>query len=108
MSFFVKMCVVDTLPEPVALGWDDRDRALAFHCGDDGVGIIGFVRNDLPGHQTLDQFPGRHTVMNLAAGQLQTHGVAQGVDDGVNLGCQPTPTAAYGLGLTPPLPPVAR
>lgn len=62
------MRVVDTLPKPVSLGWDDRDRALAFHCGDDGVGIIGFVRNNMFSRQVLDEFEGRYAVMDLATG----------------------------------------
>ena len=58
--------------------------------------------------QVLDEFDGRNTVVDLATGQFQANGVAQSVDDSMNFGCQPTTTAAYGLGLVPPFPPVAR
>ena len=68
MPFFVKMRVVETLPKPVSFGWDDRECALAFHCGDDGVGIIGFVCNNMFSRQVLDEFKGWHAVMDLATG----------------------------------------
>ena len=102
------MGIIGTLPETIALGRDDRDSAMPLHSGYNGVGVVGLVRNDMFGRQTFYQFEGRHTVVNLSCGQLQTNGVAQGVDDSMNFGCQPSTTAAYGLGLAPPLPPVAR
>lgn len=102
------MCVVGALPPPIPLGGDDRESAASLHFGYNGVGIIGLVRNDMFNRQVLDEFEGRHAVMDLATSKFQANGVPQGVDDSMNLGCQPTTTAAYGLGLVPPLPPVAR
>ena len=102
------MCVIGALPKTIALGRDDRERAMSLHSGYDGVSVVGLVRNDMFSHQALYQFDGRHTVVNLSCRQFQANGVAQGVDDSMNFGCQPSTTAAYGLGLAPPLPPVAR
>ena len=108
MPFFVKMCVIGALPKTIAFGRDDRNSATSRHCGDNSVCVVGLVRNDMFSRQTLDHFDGRDTVVDLAAGQFQANGVAQGVDDSMNFGCQPATTAAYGLGLVPPFPPVAR
>ena len=102
------MCVIGTLPETIALGGDDRKSATSLHRGDNSVCVVGLVRNDILNRQTLDQFDGRNTVVDLAAGQFQANGVAQGVDDSMDFGCQATTTASYGLGLVPPFPPVAR
>ena len=71
VPFFVKMRVVEALPETIAFGRDDRDSATSLHCGDNSVGVVGLVRNDMLSRQTFDQFDGRNTVVDLAAGQFR-------------------------------------
>jgi hypothetical protein len=70
-------------------GRDDCDRVLS---GDDiaeRFRVIAFVAEDMIGWQIGDQSLGVGVVTGLTGRENEPEGVAQGIDDGVDLGGQP-------------------
>ena len=86
MSLFVEMPVVFTRHATVFLRRDYRYSALLEDKVDEVLGVVGLVSGDMVSRNPLNQFGGRHNVVNLAPGEFQTNGVAQGINDGMNFG----------------------
>ena len=99
------MFVVCSLITAVFSGWDHRDCALFYNGVNDVLGVKGLVCDDMLSRQALNQLYGWYAVMHLAAGELESNGVAQCIDNGMNLGRQASATAANSLGVAPPFAP---
>ena len=86
MSLFVEMPVVFTLHATVLLRRNYRHRALLEDKVDEILSVVGLVGGDMVSRKPLNQLGGRQNVVNLAPGEFQTNGVAQGINDGMNFG----------------------
>ena len=81
----------------VGFGWDDRgDRSLV-EGGDEGVGVEGLVGDQSGWIDGFDQRFGAGEIVILTGGQHHLDGIAEGVDERVNLGGQSAPGSADGL-----------
>ena len=80
------MPVVFTLHSTVLLRRDHRHSALLEDKVDEVLGVVGLVGGDMASRKPLNQFGGRHNVVDLAPCEFQTNGVAQGINDGMDFG----------------------
>jgi len=84
-----------SMPVDFALGFSVapwRDDGLGTGCldgFDQSVAVVAFVGDDCTGGYRLDQGRALRNVSDLAGGQNQSNGIAQGVDARMNLGRQP-------------------
>ena len=81
----------------VGFGWDDwRDRS-SVEGADEGVGVKGLVGDQSAGIDGFDQRFGTSQIVILARAEHHLDGIAEGVDEHVNLGGQSAAGSADGL-----------
>ena len=82
----------------VGLGRNDC-RLAGFGQGDDHslVGIVGFVGDQGVRLHVGEKMLGAVQIVSLSAGQVELQRIAQGIDDGVDLGAQASSGASDGL-----------
>ena len=80
------MPVVFTLHATVLLRRDYRRSTLFENEVDEVLGVVGFASADMVSCNPLDQLCCGHNIVDLAPGEFQTDGVAQGINDGMNFG----------------------
>jgi len=85
----------------IGLGRNNRFDFSAFEAGDEAIGVIAFVSENRICLRLGDKRFGLGDVVSLSTGEAERQGIAQGVDDDMNLGGQSTARAAYGLVETP-------
>ena len=61
------------------------------------IGVISFVAEQGSGLNKRQQCIGLRDVMDLPAREAERQRIAQGVDDHMDLRCEPAARAAYGL-----------
>ena len=88
VAFAIEREVALPLGRAVGLGWDDRSDAPLGERLDEGVGIICLVSNQGIWVSVLDQRFGASKIMSLPRREHQLDGIAQGVDERMNLGSQ--------------------
>ena len=81
----------------VGLGWDDGDDRSIVEGSDEGVGVEGLVGDQRSGIDGLDQRFGASEIVILARAEHHLDRIAEGVDEGVNLGGQSAAGSADGL-----------
>src|SRR5829696_9640866 len=91
----------------VRLGRDHRGGAAGVKLRPEPVGVEGFVAEQGAEGEALDQRRHADGVVALARQQGEAHQIAERVDEGEDLGCQAAARASDGLGLGPPLAPLA-
>src|ERR687889_2322612 len=91
----------------VGLGWDHRGGTTIVEVRPEPVGVEGLVAEQGAEGDALDQRPHADAVVALAGQQDEAHRVAEGVDQGDDLGGQPAARAADGLISSPPFAPIA-
>ena len=97
------------LPASVGLGRDVGRRASGFDLSADGVAVVALVPvQDRGNRHLVQQGIGGGAVGNLAAGQQECDGTAEGIRQGMDLGGPPAARAADRLGALPPFPPAAQ
>lgn len=89
-----------------ALG-NDRLGAAGLDMVEDGVGIVGFVSDDIIGLETGQQRDRQPCIADVAPGQNKAHGTAERIDRDVPLGGQSASGAPQSLVAEPPFWPVA-
>ena len=95
---FVEVAIV--IPAHLAVGlWGDHDGLAGGGQRDDHpcIGVESLVGDQRIGLHRRQQMVGARQIVCLAAGQEEAQRIAQGIDQGVNLGAQPSPGAADGL-----------
>lgn len=85
----------------IGLGRNDRFDLSTFEAGDEAVGVIAFVSKYRIWLHLGDKRFSLGDIVSLSAGEAQSQRIAQGVDDDMNFGGQPTARASYGLVKTP-------
>ena len=105
MALFVKIPVEFALVAAIFPRRDNWGSLLAEDEADDRGGVIGLVRDDISGFQSVDQGDGRDAVVNLTAREFETDWVAQRINNGMNFCRQAASAAANGLGVAPPFAP---
>ena len=65
------------------------------------IGIESFVRQQDSGFKLWQQDVGPLQIAGLSAGEMKSDGVAEGIDNGVNLGAQPPFATSNGLVAAP-------
>ena len=92
---FVEVSVVVSGDLTVGLGWDDRRLA---RCGKKlnhpRVGVKRFVGDQRVSVHVWEQMVSPNQVMSLAPSQEEAGGIAQRINDGVDLGAQPSSGAS--------------
>ena len=83
--------------EAVGLGRTDGCDASALERVDQGVGVISFVGQKCLGLDLIEQRRRLADIGRLPRGERQGDGIAQRIDDGVNLGGQAAAGSADGL-----------
>src|SRR5918992_4112162 len=91
----------------VGLGWDHRGGTTIVEVRPEPVGVEGLVAEQGAEGDALDQRPHADAVVALAGQQDEAHQVAEGVDEGDDLGGQAAARAADRLLPGPPLAPLA-
>jgi hypothetical protein len=91
MSLFVEMGIVLSLHFPIGTGRNHRDLTLSLGQFQYTVGIVTFICQQIDAYEPSEQGGRRNHIMNIAAGQKQPQGVAQGI------------TTAWTLVVKPPL-----
>jgi len=81
----------------VGFGWDDGDDRLIVEGGDESVGAERLVGDQGAGIDGFDQRFGAGEIVILAGAEPHLDRVAEGVDDGVNLGGQSAAGSADSL-----------
>lgn len=76
------------LNEAVGLGRDDGFDASGLKGEDQSIRIIGFVRQKCVGDEVFDQLLGLAQIRGLPRGQRESDGVAQSIDESVDLSRQ--------------------
>ena len=72
----------------VGFGWDDGDDRSIVEGGDEGVGVERLVGDQGAGIDGFDERFGAGEIVILAGAEHHLDGIAEGVDEGVNLGGQ--------------------
>ena len=85
----------------VRLGRDDGDDACGSETVEEAVGIVGLISDEGLRRGLGDELRGRHEVVHLAWGERQDKRIAQGIDEGMDLGAQTSSGASDGLVLAP-------
>ncbi len=100
---------LDQRPFPVAPGvirpwglaafarWDHRRATTRDDEGDERIGIITPISDDILTGETTDQRPRLGKVMLLAPGEPEAQRITQRIDTHMNLGAEPAPTTAQRL-----------
>ncbi len=71
----------------------DRNRPLVLDQGEQGIGIVAPIRNQVVKLQIGDQVGGLSDVVTLAAGQTEAQRIAQPIHHDVDFTAEATPTA---------------
>jgi hypothetical protein len=80
-------------------GLDVRPGALGRHGVAERVAVVGAIgHEDLARAETAQQVGGTPAVVRLSLAQLERDRKAIGVDEGVDLGCQPSSRTPHALG----------
>lgn len=74
--------------DAIGLGRNDRHDPPLLKGVDQGIGVIGFVGQERPGIDLIQQRLGLTDVGRLAGCERQRDGIAQRIDDGMDLGGQ--------------------
>ena len=97
IPFGVKGEVANASDLAVRLWRDDGLDGARFQALDEGAGVVALVAEEGSGlHLSREGFS-LGDVVDLAAGEAERKGIAQGVDDHMDLGRQAASRAAYGL-----------
>ncbi len=88
-------------------GRDDRHGALACDRVAQMRGVVAFVAKDVLGREVGDQAFGLGDIAGLAGCQDEAQGIAQCIDDGMNLGGQSAARATDRASFRPPFLPAA-
>src|SRR3712207_5378997 len=91
----------------VGLGWDNRGGTTIVEARPEPVRVERFVAEQSAEGDALDQRRHADAVVALAGQQDEAHQIAEGVDEGDDLGGQAAARAADGLILGPPFAPLA-
>ncbi len=81
----------------VGFGWDDGDDFSILEGSDEGVGVESLVGDQSAGVGGFDQRFGASQIVILARAEHHLDRIAEGVDEGVNLGGQSAAGSADGL-----------
>jgi len=81
----------------VGFGWDDWGDRAGVEGVDEGVGVKGLVGDQSAGIDGFDQRLGASQIVILARAEHHLDGIAEGVDERVNLGGQSAAGSADGL-----------
>src|SRR5208337_617918 len=81
----------------VRFGWDDWGDRSIVEGGDEGVGVEGLVGDQSAGRDGFDQRFGTSEIVILARAEHHLDGIAEGIDERVNLGRQSAAGSADGL-----------
>ena len=81
----------------VGFGWDDWGDRAGVEGVDEGVGVEGLVGDQSAGIDGFDQRFGTSEIVILAGAEHHLDGIAEGVDERVNLGGQSAAGSADGL-----------
>ena len=81
----------------VGFGWDDWDDRSIVEGGDKGVGVERLVGDQSAGIDGFDERFGASEIVILARAEHHFDGIAEGVDERVNLGGQSAARSADGL-----------
>ena len=97
IAFGVEGEIARTRGFSVRLGWNNwGDRSIA-EGEDKGVGVEGLVGDQSAGIDGFDQRFGTSEIVTLAGAEHHFDGIAEGVDERVNLGGQSAARSADGL-----------
>ena len=97
MASFVALFVQGAWMLAIRFAGNDHSHALALCSAHDFIGVIGFVGDERPGGNALEQFSCRLAVVSLTRRQYKPHRVAMGVTQGMNFGIQAATGDANGL-----------
>jgi hypothetical protein len=105
----------------VRLGGNDDGQASGLRCGDDGIGVVGFVGDEVPvrvrrcfdeelgvcdvGSRCFEEARGLGDVVDVAGGEVEVDGVTKSVHESVDFGSETSARASNTLNLGPPFPP---
>ena len=81
----------------VGFGWDDWCDRSSVEGADEGVGVEGLVGEQSAGIDGFDQRFGACQIVILARAEHHLDGIAEGIDERVNLGGQSAAGSADGL-----------
>ena len=88
IAFAIQREVALALCLAVGFGWNDRSDSALVEGLDERIGIVGLVGNQSLRLGAVDQWLGASEIVGLAWGEHQLDGVAQRIDERVNLGGQ--------------------
>ncbi len=94
VALAVERKVTWALDLPVRLGRDDDRDAACFEIVDEAVGIIALVAEKGSRLYLVGQQFGLLDVVNLPTGEAEHQRIAERIDDGMDLGRQPTARTA--------------
>jgi hypothetical protein len=81
----------------VGFGWDDWDDRSSVEGADEGVGVEGLVGDQSAGIDGFDERLSASQIVILARAEHHLDGIAEGVDERMNLGGQSAAGSADGL-----------
>ena len=81
----------------VGFGWDDWDDRSSLEGADEGVGVEGLVGDQSAGIDGFDERLSASQIVILARAEHHLDGIAEGVDERMNLGGQSAAGSADGL-----------
>jgi hypothetical protein len=88
VTLAVEREVARPLDLAVGFGWDDGSDSALGESVNERVGIVALVADQGIWLDVVDQRFGTSKIMDLARCEHQLDGIAQGIDEGVNLGGQ--------------------
>ena len=97
IAFAVEDEIARTRGCSVGFGWDDGDNRSLGEGGDEGVGVEGLVGDQGAGAGGCDQRFGASQIVILARAEHHLDGIAERIDERVNLGGQSAAGSADGL-----------
>ena len=97
IAFAVEGEVAPTRGFSVGFGWDDWDDRSSVEGADEGVGVEGLVGDQSAGIDGFDESFSASQIVILARAEHHFDGIAEGVDERMNLGGQSAAGSADGL-----------
>ena len=88
ITFAIEREIAVALGLPVGFGRNDGSDSAVVEGRDEGIGIVGLVGNQSLWLGVVDQWLGASEIVSLAWGEHQLDGVAQRIDERVDLGGQ--------------------
>lgn len=101
VSFSIEGEVGFAFDEPVGLGRNDGGNSSPDQGSNQGIGIVSLVCEEGFGIDLLKQRFGLTEVRGLSRRERYGNGIAESIDDDVDLGGQPAPGSANGLAAPP-------